>query len=182
MRRPDINPPLLSEQQIKKFWAGVDQRPGKGPQGTCWTWSRYCNRTGYGQFSARRGIGVFKNGRARWRAYLAHRIAFYLTYKRWPVSHVLHHCDNPPCCNPAHLWEGTDKDNCLDKVSKGRQSRTGGAKPGERNGKAKLTDAQVRFIRQAAKDGIKHRELAAQFGVSYTTVTSIVKGYAWKHI
>ena len=89
---------------VSRFWSKVDRR---GPD-DCWPWkaNRYTN--GYGQFWLRpRQEG-------------AHRVAFKLTHGRWPQPECLHKCDNPPCCNPAHLWEGTKSDNVRDCIAKGR--------------------------------------------------------------
>lgn len=66
--------------------------------------------TGYGQFH----IGK--------RNFSAHRVAYTLERGEIPVGMcVCHHCDNPVCCNPAHLFVGTHRDNVLDKWNKGRQ-------------------------------------------------------------
>ena len=90
----------------EKFWSKVN----KGGADECWPWLK-ANR--YGQFY----IG---NGMAK----PAHRVAYELTYGDIPAGLlVCHHCDNPPCCNPAHLFVGTVQDNMRDKISKGRHKR-----------------------------------------------------------
>jgi len=75
---------------------------------TCWTWTGARNRKGYGEIGAK--------GRVQ----KAHRIAWELTYGPIPEGlDVLHHCDNPPCCRPDHLFLGTDADNMADMMAKG---------------------------------------------------------------
>lgn len=59
----------------------------------------------------------------------SHRMAYALTNGP-PENDVLHRCDNRPCCNPAHLWDGTQADNMADMVAKGRQSRNFAGKNG----------------------------------------------------
>ena len=76
---------------------------------TCWLWTGATNRAGYGRF------GVSGDNR------LAHRVSWLLEHGQLSDSdHVLHRCDNPPCVNPAHLFLGTNHDNVMDKMSKGR--------------------------------------------------------------
>lgn len=74
----------------------------------CWPWTGARSEKGYGRFHALKA-----------RVYRAHRIAFYLATGEWPPA-VCHRCDNPPCCNPAHLRAGTPSDNSLEMWSKGR--------------------------------------------------------------
>lgn len=90
----------------KKFWPKVD-RPSAN---SCWVWTGTRTR-GYGQLYIGGGVRMS-----------AHRLAWILT-GRGPIRsglHVLHRCDNPPCCNPRHLFLGTARDNIADCISKGR--------------------------------------------------------------
>ena len=92
---------------VAHFWSGVDR---SGGQGACWPWIGSTNFSGgYGQshFHGKR-IG-------------AHRAAYILTHGPIPDGMwVLHHCDNPPCVNPAHLFLGSTTDNMRDAARKGR--------------------------------------------------------------
>jgi hypothetical protein len=90
---------------------------------------------------------------------------------------VLHRCDNPPCCNPAHLFLGTDADNSDDKVSKSRHPH------GVTHGRAKLTEDDVRAIRATyAAEPVSQMTLAALYGVNQTIISDVVLRRSWKHI
>jgi hypothetical protein len=90
-----------------------------------------------------------------------------------PGQVVCHVCDNPPCVNPDHLFAGSQKDNIQDASRKGRTPQ------GERQGCSKLTKADVLEIRKAERPG---RVLAAEFGVSQSTICDIQKRRTWAHV
>lgn len=156
----------------ERFWAKVDKR---GPD-ECWEWEGCRHpRSGHGRITL--------NYVNRY----AHRHAWELTNGPVPEGlHVLHHCDNGPCCNPAHLFLGTHSDNMADMCAKGRHR--GGAKAGHswapkgsRHPWAKLTEDQVRRIRSRyAAGGVTQSELGADYGVSGGTISRIVRGAGWK--
>jgi hypothetical protein len=96
-----------------RFWEKVDVR---GPT-ECWPWLAAGGRA---------GCGRLRIGNNRWgRLVNAPRVAWFISRGEWPPEnkHVCHRCDNPPCCNPAHLWLGTNSDNQRDCVTKGRKPR-----------------------------------------------------------
>ncbi|MFA5943197.1 MAG: HNH endonuclease signature motif containing protein [Candidatus Thermoplasmatota archaeon] len=111
-----------------------------------------------------------------------------------PGLNALHHCDNPPCVNPAHLFLGTQAENVRDMEAKGRAYHPCGArngrftKPGsnprgERNGQSKLTEIGVREIRDSvAIRGESRVAVALRFGVSAGLVGQIVRRSAWHHV
>ena len=77
----------------------------------CWIWLAAKSDSGYGVF----GVGKQTDK--------AHRIAWRLSEGEIPHKlFVLHRCDNRPCVNPAHLFLGTNHDNVLDMIAKGRNS------------------------------------------------------------
>ena len=146
---------------VVRFLEKVDVTPGQ-----CWEWQSTRHGKGYGHF--RIGDRVEK----------AHRVSYELFVG--PVAsplQVLHGCDNPACVNPDHLWLGTNEDNLADRQAKGRQAR------GSRNAKAKLTEHQVRQIRElSARVRGDYGEIARRFGVSESTVKHIAYGRTWKHL
>lgn len=134
----------------------------------CWIWTGSLNKTGYGQF----GVGG--------KAVLAHRMSYELFKGPIPKGmHILHSCDNPSCVNPDHLFLGTHQDNMDDKVAKNRQ-----AKPqGNLNGRAKLTEQQVKEIREKyVPRKYSSYSLAKEYGVSQYNICAIISNKSWKHI
>ncbi len=116
------------------------------------------------------------------RNFRASRIA--LSVARGELLGSLHTCDNPPCCNPAHLFAGTKLDNHRDAVAKGRQTiGVAGIQKwrGESHGRAKLTEASVREIR--ALLGVKSKaEIGRAFGVGRTAIVKIAARQRWAHV
>lgn len=155
------------------FWLRVDL--SSSPDG-CWPWTRGCDFDGYGR--------AWFRPRSR----TAHRVAWEYAYGAIPPGLcVLHRCDNPPCCNPAHLFLGTQADNSADKVRKGRQAQGPRARPGRmRRGTehyaAKLTDADIPLIRARSAAGETRASVAQSFGVSPQLIQGIFKRRIWKHI
>src|SRR5262249_382153 len=105
------------------------------------------------------------------RIVLVHRYVFRQTHGFLPTV-VRHSCDNPPCCNPRPRLGGTQADNRRDRVGRGRQAA------GERNGHAKLTDAQVEIVRaRYAAGGVTLTTLAEEFGLaSSSTMSTLIRG------
>jgi hypothetical protein len=147
----------LRERFDRVGWDVVLRRPEIGP---CWEWRGNRIRRGYGRLA----VGKQKTAGA-------HRVSFELHIGPIPVGlSVLHHCDNPPCVNPAHLFPGSAQDNRDDMVSKGRDSR------GDRNFHLKLSDADISVIRaRHAAGGITQTALGIEYGVWQTTIGKIVR-------
>lgn len=134
----------------------------------CWVWARRTDRDGYGLLCVKR-----KGVRTTWKA---HRLSVLLYTGNLDESlNVCHHCDNPPCVNPAHLYQGTTAQNVADKVSRGRHKFP--IMPGALNPNTKLTEHDVLTIRAST---LPVRELADIYNVSSNHVARIQKGLAWK--
>ena len=140
---------------------------------SCWTWKGPRNASGYGILRGRDCPST-----------LAHRTVYEVFVGPIPDGFcVCHHCDNPPCVNPSHLWIGTNIDNVRDMVSKNRQSRVGtNFKKGEERVQSKLVTPQVLQIRERALAGESHRKLAQEFGISNAQVSNIRTGKSWSHV
>jgi hypothetical protein len=142
----------------QRFWSRVDR---SGGDDACWPWVGRRDPDGYGRISA--------NGQKVG----AHRLSFFFAHGHWPDC-ACHTCDNPPCVNPAHLFAGTNAENTLDKVRKGRAS---GGRDGADHVWAKLSDGDVVAIRtQYSAGGTTQVELAQKFGVSQQHVSKIIRG------
>lgn len=130
-----------------------------GPEG-CWPFIGSRSRDGYGRLSV---DGALRS---------AHVVALIdATGEDHRLTKLaLHSCDNPPCCNPAHLRWGTPSDNMRDMYDRGRHTKRG----------HKLTDADVLAIR--ARGGETLHALAAEFGVSFGLIHQIRRGVIWRHL
>ena len=129
----------------------VERIDRSGGMFACWPFTGAHNRRGYGLFKTPTQV-------------LAHRAVWEFTHGPIPPGmHVCHHCDNPPCCNPLHLFIGTNAYNVADRVAKGRPRF--GAEWG-----GKLTDDDVRSIRSSSAP---IRSLGPRYGVAYSTISAI---------
>lgn len=148
-----------------RFWAKV----AVSAADDCWPWTGALSHCGYGLFHVGSRVGRTK------RTVTASRIAFELHHGRPPAGLALHRCDNRPCCNPAHLFEGDDAANTLDRCAKGRSSK------GSSHGSAKLTESLVREARDLF-GALNVVQLAARYGVSHPTMWKAVHGRTWRHV
>lgn len=170
-------------QRITSFWKKVDK---SGGDNACWIWKGYRNRDGYGRMA-------WFNGNES-----AHRVAWILSHGEIPRGlSVLHNCpngDNPSCCNPSHLFLGTQQENIQDMIAKGRDVHVSGERSGRRlhpgnypRGSAipasKLTEDQVSEIKTIFNaGGVTRKRLAKQYGVSDVVIGKIIKGEIWTHV
>lgn len=141
------------------FWSKV---PPSGPD-DCWEWTgKWKLPTGYGMVTIR------NNGKRT--TATASRIAYALANSLEDLPErelvVCHTCDNPPCCNPAHLWLGTPKENTDDSVLKGRAAY-------------KLTKDDVLAILDSDETNVA---LGERFGVDESMISAVRLGKTWKHL
>lgn len=182
---PDLRLPLVTGRNmritisdVRRFWAKVDTSSFDG----CWTFTGSKLKDGYGCFS----VNSKTVGGHRF-AYAAHVMEIE------PGATICHRCDNPPCCRPSHLFYGTNAENMADRHAKGRDAKGERhgfrvhpelAPRGERNGRAKLTNAQVSEIRRKAternKTGATYRTIAKEYGVTHRVISLIARGLMWK--
>ena len=147
---------------VERVWARVQ----RGAEDECWPFRGATSDYGH---------GTVRDGKHLRRA---HVVVFEDTFGPLPLDEhgkklkVLHQCDNPPCCNPAHLFSGTQIDNIRDMIAKGRDRKAIGLS----NGRAKLSDADVRKIRNLRAAGFTRREVAARFGVHYNYISGLTSG------
>jgi hypothetical protein len=166
-----------------RFWDKVKKTD------SCWLWIGAKTKSGYGMIIMGRGKSVS-----------AHRISYEMHYGVIPSGlYVCHHCDNPSCVNPNHLFAGTNSDNILDAVKKGRhgsathpeQIQRGGehssrrrpeCRPrGESHALAKLTEKEVISIR-SLRGKVPRKEIATAFSVSEANIKAILARHTWRHI
>ena len=204
----------MDERTIARFWAKVDKNgpvPEHRPElGKCWVWTGKTNSGGYGRTTAGR----------RGKKELCHKLAW--TYSVGPIPQpihdpsrgvmgtcVLHKCDNPSCCNPQHLFLGTQYANIADRHAKGRDGAAYGNANGTRlypeklargdrnpsrryperllRGDAtwgrthptKLGYAKAEQIRARLQRGITQGKLAREFGVSQSMISMVKRNLSW---
>lgn len=146
-----------------RFWEKVDKA------GPCWLWTASKDRKGYGRIMRPGGRGG---------PLLATRVSWELHYGPIPDGlFVCHHCDNPSCVRPDHLFLGDQFANMGDCSAKGRMH------PGEQNGGAKLTEDDVREIRRRYRaGGISQSALAREYGLCQASVHELISGKTWRHV
>ncbi len=181
MARPHRNLPEMPSQHISRFWSWVERKETD----ECWPWIGCTGVRGYGAFTYKHEV------------YFAHRMAFFLAFDKDPGELlVCHECDNRICCNPHHLFLGTNDDNMADMVEKNRTAN------GKRNGhvtkpdrtsrgeshseaikrslpyrrrRSPLTEQEEKAILALYFKGVRMKEITAQFQITPRTLYRVVK-------
>lgn len=155
----------FSDSFVQRFWSHVEKRGDD----ECWPWTgKDRKEEGYGR--------VFLS---RNRTPSSHRVAYQIANNVTidPSVVVRHECDNPPCCNPKHLINGTILDNVADRQARGRQAK------GSSSGRAKVSDEIVAAIRS---EYVPYRvtldSLAAKYGICRRQVWMIAHKRSWSHV
>lgn len=170
--------PIKSEQIAVRLERDSLPEPNTG----CWIWEgsvdgRTENAAGipYGRIFVGSRRGGFRGFR------FAHRVSYETFVGPIPPGmNVCHHCDNPLCINPSHLFVGTDRDNARDREKKGRGVYVGVS--GSRHHNSKLTEANVRDIRRRLEGGASVRALSEEYGVNERNIRKIRGRSAWQHV
>lgn len=166
----------IASVDAKRFWSYVTVANDKDK---CWVYNGYIDpRNGYGYF----GYNDIR--------YRAHRVSYFLSTGEDPFQFVIcHSCDNPQCCNPSHLFKGTQADNLRDMHQKGRMGN-GTKKIWVKNVRVcadsrfcKLTAEQVLSIRaEYAEGGMNQSQLASKYNVSRWAINSLINKRSWKTV
>jgi hypothetical protein len=153
----------------RRLWSKIERRGAD----ECWPWlAKACADFGYGRLNDGRNCQI-----------MAHQAAWALANGPIPAGLcVLHNCDNPPCCNPSHLFLGTKADNTHDMMRKGRM-----VPPpihiGEAHPRVTLTVEKVKEIRRRAP--LRHgerKQLAIALGVSPKNISDVIHGKVWNWV
>lgn len=113
------------------------------------------------------------------RLYVTHRAAFYVTHG-WLPEVARHTCDNPPCCRPKHIIDGTQADNIADMDARGR--RVIHNQDGVKNPRSKLTEDMVRVARTLYRNGMSVETIASSMNQGVSAIRFAITGDTWGHI
>lgn len=150
---------LTDEQRFQRYVT-------EGDLDACWEWKGSRSKSGYGHNP---GLSEVR----------AHRMSWVLYKGPIPEGmNVLHKCDNPPCCNPNHLFLGTPKTNAEDRDNKNR----GVVPRGEQCHTAILTEEKVAHILLISSQGLSNQEIALLYGVRTKVIRRVVRCETWKHV
>lgn len=138
----------------------------------CHEWAGGTHKSGY-------GVVCYQS-----KIHKAHRFFYEQLVGQIPEGlYVCHRCHNKICVNPEHLYAGTQLQNMQDMVNAGRQARgflIAKHKMGSRNAAAKLTEEAVKVIRLRLASGERQAALAKEYGVSDSTIHSLVRFQTWR--
>lgn len=146
-----------------RFWKHVIKQ-----ENGCWLWIGAKHRDGYGWFGPCQGRPNI----------LAHRYSYLIHYGILPEQHVCHHCDNPACVCPDHLFIATHSQNMADASAKNRFPD----RRGERNNGNKYSTGTILSVFSLRAKGLTQMEISSQTGVSQTHISRILKRKSWAHL
>lgn len=157
-------PCFWAAKRIIDLRAYLLERRRVDPETGCWIYTGTTDQDGYGK--------VQHDGQRQ----LVHRAALELwgNHVFMPGEFACHHCDNPPCFNPDHLYVGTHADNVQDRDDRGRTLR------GNKHPRSVVTEAQARMIKGLLHDGVRACDIAREMGIKKHLVFAIKQGRSWK--
>ena len=172
----------------ERLWRHIDVRGFD----ECWEWTAWRGRGGYGV------LGLYPPAFPRQTTAQAHRLAWEMFWQRPLQGIACHHvgpgcscggecvrCNNPACCNPLHIYDGTHSDNQRDSLVMGTSNflRPLRKMHGSANKNAKLTEDVVREIRRRyAQGGVSQQALADEYGVSQSKISDAIHRKTWAHV
>lgn len=157
------------ESHRKMFWKHVK----KGKKSECWPWQGIHESTGYGVYRIR--VGPRRENKML--HFRVHRLAWALTNGEPLLDHcILHICNEPKCCNPSHMIQGTHQENMLHMKLSGRSLA------GTKNPRALLTKKDVLRIKRLRESGQTLKAIAEEYGVHLASVDLITRGKSWDGI
>lgn len=150
---------------IYRFWSKVNILDDN----QCWEWTA-ARSNGYGHFGTGKKFGTK----------VAHRIAYMISNNTSIPKDmdICHTCDNPPCCNPKHLFMGTAQENMSDMVAKGRSANNSG----ENNPNVKISKITAWKILILHDLGYSNLKIAKKVGLGESSVARTVNGQAWRSV
>lgn len=153
---------------MRDFFTRYADRIARAGDNDCWIWTGARASRGYGH--------THLNNEHVY----AHRAAYEWAHGIGSADGMIvrHQCDNPPCCNPAHLLVGTQSDNMQDMIRRGR----GNPSKGGAIWTAKLTEADVLEARRLAASGWPIARIREVFPINHGALTLAVTGRTWKHL
>lgn len=157
----DVRDQGYTEEQ---FWAAFWQKTRR--EGDCLIWTGKQELTLHGNYGL-----VWVGPRQTRKRRRTHQVSLEQKLGR-PIAKGLqtnHTCDRMLCVNPDHLYEGTQQQNMDDMYARGRGKKA----RGDRSGRSKVTEAQIREIRIKLADGVAQMILAIEYGVSPQTISAI---------
>lgn len=153
---------MYTKTDVIRFWSKVNISSGD----SCWVWKGFLDKAGYGRF----WISSLKLNTG------AHRVSYWISTNIYPGNkNVCHSCDNPSCCNPKHLWLGTQQENIQDAINKNRIN--------PKALRTLLTEKQVLEVKVLlANTKMLKKEIAEYFKVTRYVIYGISKGKTWKDV
>lgn len=163
---------LLRRIDLRFDFVAEKMRQHRITESGCWEYAGYIKPTGYASMK------IYVNHfRPQKRTFMVHRVSYAFHSGEDPGElFVCHHCDNPSCINPDHLFLGTPLVNTRDMLAKGR----GAVFSGENNPRSRLSEAVVADVVDQIKSGKTNKEIALLLPVSHAQVSLIRLGKSWR--